>query len=143
MTEFMKLSRVPLVFLLAQPWSVQAAAPAYSVDPAISTVRSGGFWESKQHHGHYRVVIAHLWVEHIQSNIRIEWMLDATPSEPATLERSEVLQELLLGSIDVESMEWSDKGTEVVLSGPLHDGSQYRCRLHLGTDGSIAKGAGC
>jgi hypothetical protein len=70
-------------------------------------------------------------------------MLDATPSEPATLERSEVLQELLLGSIDVESMEWSDKGTEVVLSGPLHDGSQYRCRLHLGTDGSIAKGAGC
>jgi hypothetical protein len=139
----MKLSRVPLILLLAQPWPAQAAAPAYFVDPAVSTVRSGGFWESKQHHGHYRVVVAHLGVEHIQSNIRIEWLLDTTPGEGARIERSEVLHELLLGSIDIESMEWSDKGTEVVLSGPRHDGSRYLCRLHLGTDGSIAKGTGC
>ena len=139
----MKLSRVPLVFLLAQPWSVQAAAPAYSVDPAISTVRSGGFWESKQHRGHYRVVVAHLGVEHIQSNIRIEWMRDATPSTPTLIEKSEVLHESMLGTIDVDSMAWSEKGTEVVLSGPLQDGSQYRCRLLLGIDGSYAKSKGC
>jgi hypothetical protein len=53
------------------------------------------------------------------------------------------VQESLLGSVDVESMQWDKTGTVVTLAGSLQDGSAYRCRLVLGTDGSFDKSASC
>jgi hypothetical protein len=139
----MKALRVTSVLLLAQPWLVQAAAPTYPVDPAVNTVRSGGYWETNRHRGRYRVVIAQHGFEHIQSFIRIDWVLDTTPSDSAKIEKYVVLQTSLLGSVDVESMRSDRSQTVVVLSGPLQNGSLYHCTLTLGTDGSFNKSSGC
>jgi hypothetical protein len=139
----MKRLHLGLVILLPLPWFVQAAAPGYPVDPSVETVRSGGYWKTKRDRGHYRVIIVYRGFEQIQSHIRIEWVLDPTRGAGVEIARYEVLHESLLGSVDVESMQWDETGTVVVLAGPLQDGSQYRCRLFLGTDGSLNKGSGC
>jgi hypothetical protein len=89
------------------------------------------------------VVVAHEGYEHIHSYIRVEWVRDPDRGGNAAIDRFEVLHDSLLGSVDVESMHWDTAATVVVLAGPLHDGSQYRCQLLLARDGSITKSSGC
>jgi hypothetical protein len=138
----MNLLRFGLTVLMLQPWLANAAPPAYPLATSIETVRTGGYWESKEHRGRYRVVVAHEGYEHIHSYIRIEWVRDPDRGG-AAIDRFEVLHDSLLGSVDVESMQWDTAATVVVLAGPLHDGSQYRCQLLLARDGSITKSSGC
>lgn len=139
----MKPLHLALTILLSQPWLTQAAAPEYPVAPRVETVRTGGYWEAKEHRGRYRVVVAHDGFEHIQTYIRVEWVLDSAHRDSAELAKYEVVHEALLGSVDVESMDWDQTGTVVTLAGSLEDGSEYRCQLLLRTDGSLDKGSGC
>jgi len=114
------------------------ASPTFPLDPRISTVRSGGYWEQGERRGGYRVVVAHFGSEHVSSHIRFEWVTDAQE-----VARAEVLHGALLGSVDIESMSWDEAGTHVVLSGDLRNGSKYKCKVSLRTDGSYSKGEGC
>jgi hypothetical protein len=123
------------VTLLSVP---AAAAPTYAVDPGVSTVRSGGYWEIGGRQGTYRVVVALFGSEHIASHVRFEWLI-----EGREIARTEVLHDALLGSVDVESMRWDQNGTRVVLFGDLRDGSKYKCEVLLRANGLYSKGAGC
>jgi hypothetical protein len=127
-----------LAFLSALSSLPVAAASAYPVDPGVSAVRSGGYWENDGRRGTYRVVVALFGSEHISSHIRFEWVTDGHE-----IARTEVLHDALLGSVDIESMRWNQEGTRVVLSGGLRDGSKYRCEVLLRTNGVYSKGAGC
>jgi hypothetical protein len=139
----MKLLRLGLTVLLLQPWLANSADLVPSVATSIESVRTGGYWETKQHRGRYRVVVAHQGFEHILSYTRVEWVRDPDRTGGAVIERFEVVHDSLLGSVDVESMQSDATGTVVVLAGLLHNGSRYRCQLTLTTDGSISKSSGC
>lgn len=114
------------------------AGRLYPVDPNVSTVRSGGYWEQAGSRGTYRVVVARYGSEHVSSHIRLEWVTD-----DQKIAKTEVLHDALLGSIDIESMRWNQAGTRVVLAGELRDGSKYRCEVQLKKNGEYSKAAGC
>ena len=135
--------RLVLTVLLLQPWLANASIPAFALATNIESVRTGGYWESKQHRGRYRVVVAHQGSEHILSYIRVEWVRDPDRGSDAVIERFEVVHDSLLGSVDVESMQSDATATVVVLAGLLHNGANYRCQLMLARDGSISKSSGC
>lgn len=93
--------------------------------------------------GWYRVVVANFGFEHISSHVRIEWL--ATPGEDGEVRvaKKVVLYDVLLGSVDIESMRSDKAKTTVIISGVLRDDSKYRCQLVLRVDGSYSRGATC
>jgi len=114
-------------------------ASIFPVDSGVTTVRSGGYWEVGARRGRYRVVIAQFGSEHVSSYVRFEWVTEGQER----VEKTEVLHEAILGSVDVESMRWDKAGTTVVISGELRDGSKYRCQVYLRVDGTYSRGSGC
>jgi hypothetical protein len=135
--------RPPTAFLVALALSsgplLGAPGPAFPVDSQVRTVRTGGYWETGTQRGRYRVVVASFGSEHVSSHVRFEWLTETEER----IAKIEVLHEVLLGSVDVESMRWDKAGTTVVISGELRDGSKYRCQVYLRIDGSYSRGTGC
>ncbi|MDM7991846.1 MAG: hypothetical protein QUS11_00865 [Candidatus Fermentibacter sp.] len=56
--------------------AVSAQVPV--IDPCISSVASGGFWESDGVRGHYRVVVENSGFEVVESILYLQWLADAT-----------------------------------------------------------------
>jgi hypothetical protein len=113
------------------------------VDPSITDIRSAGFWEDAGHSGTYRVVVRHFGFEEISSSITLEWVSDSTRESSAHLNHSVILADALLGAIGIDSLRAMNGGVQLVLIGPLHNGSQYHCVVVMRPDGSIGKGYGC
>jgi hypothetical protein len=74
------------VFLLAAARGAHAQAESVpAIDPSISQLVSGGYWESGARRGTYRVVeLASGW-EHIRRRVVVQWLLE--PSSPEASSR--------------------------------------------------------
>lgn len=46
------------------------------LDPSVSSVVSGGYWEQGAQRGHYRIVVRRAGWEHVSSSARFEWIVE-------------------------------------------------------------------
>nr|WP_298424589.1 hypothetical protein [Hylemonella sp.] len=77
-----------VLFLLLLPLAAFARSP---VAPDVDSVVSGGYWESGNDSGHYRVIVVNSGFEHVTSRVYVEWLRgpgspDAKPSVVASVE---------------------------------------------------------
>lgn len=71
--------------LMMDAGSVQAPL----VDPNVSSVASGGFWESDGVAGHYRIVVENYGFEVVGSTVHLQWLADATEDTSSRIVFSE------------------------------------------------------
>lgn len=69
---------VPAALLTAMLIMDSASAQVPVIDPCISSVASGGSWESDGVTGHYRVVVENTGFEAVESFLHLQWLADAT-----------------------------------------------------------------
>ena len=62
---------------LATP-ALAAAQDTTRIDPSISSVVTGGYWQHGQRGGRYRIVVRSAGFEHVSSTLRVEWILEGT-----------------------------------------------------------------
>lgn len=56
--------------------AASAKPPRATIDPAVDSVVSGGYWTDGEDRGTYRVVVRSDGFDHIVSEITIEWLSD-------------------------------------------------------------------
>jgi hypothetical protein len=69
-----------IVFVLAGITVGSSAAATPNVDPAVTSATTVGYWQTKDRHGSYRVVIWNEGYEHVSSGVTAEWI--AEPGSP-------------------------------------------------------------
>ena len=69
-------------------------------------VKTGGYWESDSARGSYRAIIENRGIEHVSSQLWIEWVADPTPTTPAQIVASVLVEEVSGGfwSLSIESL---------------------------------------
>jgi hypothetical protein len=88
-------------------------------------------------------VVRHFGFEEISSSITLEWVAYNTPQSSADVSRSMVFADALLGSVGIKSLQPESGGARLILSGSLHNGSQYHCTVLMRPGGGVEKGQGC
>ena len=72
-----------------------AAAPVIAqrgldqLDSSVSSVVTGGYWETNGQHGYIRLVVLTSGSEHLISTLYVQWLEDARETEPARVVRSQ------------------------------------------------------
>ena len=85
MTTLYKAFFVAAFLLAPIPAARAQTASVPAIDPSISQLVSGGYWESGARRGSYRVVeLASGW-EHIRRRVVVQWLLE--PSSPEASSR--------------------------------------------------------
>ena len=59
---------------LATP-ALAAAQDTTRIDPSVSSVVSGGYWQHGPRGGRYRIIVRTADFEHVSSTVRVEWIL--------------------------------------------------------------------
>jgi len=73
LADLVALSALPLVPLVA------SAQRVTTLDASVSSVVSGGYWETDKQRGIYRIVVRGGERVHSPSTLRVEWIADAPP----------------------------------------------------------------
>ncbi len=60
---------------------VLPAQDTLSLDPSVTSVVTGGFWEAHPLRGHYRIVVWSGGGEHVSSKLRVEWILEDSETQ--------------------------------------------------------------
>jgi hypothetical protein len=99
--------------------------------------------EEAGHGGTYRVVVRHGGFEHINTSVRLEWLMQADTATKEHVVHSVLLLDTLLGAVTIESMERTEDGVKLVLAGPMDYGPDYHCVVALRPVGHYTKVVGC
>jgi hypothetical protein len=113
------------------------------LDPSVVEIRTAGWWEEAGQGGTYRVVVRHTGVEHINTSVQVEWLMQADAYPTERVVHSIRLLDTLLGAVTIESMKGTKDGVKLVLAGPMQYGPDYHCVIALRPGGSYTKIAGC
>ncbi len=68
----------PLAFSALATPVLAAAQDTMPIDPSVSSVVSGGYWQHGQRAGHYRMIVRSAGFEHVSSTLRVEWIPEGT-----------------------------------------------------------------
>ena len=68
--------RKPFCALLALICSPLTSSAQTSLDPSVSNVVTGGYWEQGKQRGQYRIVVERRGWEHVWSSLRVEWLVE-------------------------------------------------------------------
>ena len=68
----------PLFFSALATPALAAAQDTTRIDPSVSSVVSGGYWQQGPRAGRYRIIVRSAGFEHVSSTLRVEWILEGT-----------------------------------------------------------------
>jgi len=69
-----------VILVLAGITAGLSAAATPNVDPAVISATTVGYWQTKDLHGSYRIVVWNEGYEHVSSGVTAEWI--AEPGDP-------------------------------------------------------------
>jgi hypothetical protein len=129
----------PLLVLVAL--SASAEPQVATIDPAVDSVVSGGYWIDGMDRGTYRVIVRSGGFDHITSEITIEWLSEPRDEdEEASVHKSVVVKEGegLWKAVDPElKVDPTDGKTFLDWKAiDTHDQSERECRVELSSNGS-------
>ena len=110
------LRHIVLLLLLAPYAVAQPVVPA-----SIESVVSGGYWETPENHGRYRVLVVNEGFEHVISKVYVQWVAEATsPATSPAVVATKQIQPLFSGapvSLTAEITPQGNNRAQITLHG--------------------------
>ena len=132
---------VPLLLLVLVALSAPAQPQSATIDPAVDSVVSGGYWTDGADRGTYRVVVRSGGFDHVISEITIEWLSEPQDENgEASVRKSVVVKEgqglWRAADCRLETAPSSDKTFLSWRAINTHDQTERECRVRLLPTGS-------
>lgn len=108
-----------------------------SVPTSVVSVASGGYWETKNERGRYRIIVEEGGWEHVKHRVHIEWISERSGEKRLAVVAAETVAEVGgMWAIGAPRIVLAKGATSVELPATnAHDGGQREFLLELGTPG--------
>ena len=90
-----------------------------SLDVRVSSVVTGGYWETQTQRGRYRAIVVSGGWEHVSSQLRIEWLLEDPDKQEIRVLRSTTIDSIpdWVYSLGAPSFVYAGKTTQLRVDG--------------------------
>ena len=96
-----------------------AAQDTLTLDPSVSSVVSGGYWEKEKERGSYRIIVWSRGWEHVTSKVRVEWILEDSDKQENRVFVSSAVDSIpdWVWSLGQPALTYSRRVCEVTIDG--------------------------